>query len=124
MTKKKKEKELVKVKTEVKYLPISPIKLGLIAKAVRNLSPEEALRRLVFLSKKGARFLRKGIKTAVADAEHNFGLDKESLEFEEIIVNQGPGLKRRDRHHGARFNGGLIKKPRTHLVIKIKGRKK
>ncbi len=121
-TKKEKKKgELVEVKTEAKYLPISPRKLRLVVEAVKGLEPEEALRKLAFLNKKGARFLTKAIKTALADAENNFGLVKESLRFKEILVNEGPRLKRRDKSHGARFHFGLIQKRRSHLVVKLVG---
>lgn len=113
--------ELVEVKTEAKYLPISPRKLRLIVEAVKQLAPEEALRKLAFLNKKGARFLIKAIKTALADAENNFGLIRNTLKFREILVNEGPRLKRRDKSHGARFNGGIIQKRRSHLVIKVIG---
>lgn len=115
--------EMITVKTEVKYLPISPRKLRLIVAAIKKLSPKEAIRKLSFLNKKGSVFIIKAIKTVLADAEHNFKLDKESLVFDQMIVNQGPVLKRRDNHHGARFNGGLIKKPKSHLLIKVVGRK-
>ena len=107
-TPEKKQPELIEVKTEAKYLPISPRKLRLVAEAVKRLEPEEALRKLAFLNKKGAQFLIKAIKTALADAENNFGLAKDSLRFVEILVNEGPRLKRRDKSHGARFNGGII----------------
>ena len=122
--KKIKKPELVEVKTKVKYLPISSRKLGLIVKAIKKLEPGEALRQLRFLNKKGARFLIKAIRTALADGENNFGLARESLQFKEILVDQGPALKRRDKSHGARFNGGLIRKSRSHLTIKLVGQKK
>ena len=109
----KKQPELIEVKTEAKYLPISPRKLRLVAEAVKRLEPEEALRKLAFLNKKGARFLIKAIKTALADAENNFGLAKDSLRFKEILVNEGPRLKRRDKSHGARFNGHYSKKKKS-----------
>ena len=48
----KKTTALVEVKTEAKYLPISPRKLRLVVKAVKELKPEEALRRLAFLNQK------------------------------------------------------------------------
>lgn len=119
--KKKKKPELIEVKTEAKYLPISPRKLRLIVGAVKQLEPEEALRRLAFLNKKGARFLIKAIKTVLADAKNNFGLAEKNLRFGEILVNEGPRLKRRDKSHGARFASGLIQKRRSHLIVKIIG---
>ncbi len=112
--------EDVVVKTEAKYLPITPRKLRLVVKSAKQKNPQEAMKKLKFMNKKGAKFLHKAIKTALADAEHNYGLDKGKLVFDEIIVNEGPMLKRRDKSHGARFHPGMIRKRRSHLVVKLR----
>jgi len=118
-----KKSAVVEVKTEARFLPISERKMRLVVEQIKTLSPVEALTSLQFLNKKAANFLIKAIKTAIADAENNFQLDKDSLSFAEIKVNRGPVLKRRDVYHGARFNGGIIKKPRTHLIIRLVAKK-
>ncbi len=120
---KPKKKKTVLVTTEVKFLRISPRKLRLIAEAVKDLSPLKAVSRLALVNKKGARLLLKAVKTVIADAENNFGLKKEDLQFKEILVNEGPRLKRVDRFHGARFNSGLIQRRMSHLKITVLGRK-
>jgi large subunit ribosomal protein L22 len=107
------------VKTEAKFLPISPRKLRLIVERVKNLSPQKAEEKLRFLNKKGAKFLAKAIKASLSDAEHNFRLNKDDLVFEEIIVNEGPVLKRRDKSKRM-FRYGVIKKRRSHLVVKLR----
>ncbi len=117
------KKKLIEVKTEAKYLPISARKLRLIVNEIKEMKPSEALRKLAFLNKKGARFLIKAIKTVIADSKYNFKLNKDSLCFKEILVNKGPSLKRRDKSHGARFHSGVIKKSRAHLVVKVVGEK-
>lgn len=117
------ETDLIRMTTEVRYLHISPRKMRLVVSAIKDLTPKEALRKIAFLDQKGARFLGKGIKTALADAEHNFKLDPDSLAFDRLIVNGGPAIKRRDRHHGARFNGGIIRKQKAHLLIRLVGKK-
>ncbi|MBU2592053.1 MAG: uL22 family ribosomal protein [Patescibacteria group bacterium] len=121
--KKPPEQVIVGVRAEARNLPISERKLRLITAAVKKLSPQKALEKLRFLNKKGSAFLIKTIKSAIANAEQKFGLDKEDLVFESIIVSQGPVLKRRDVHHGSRFNGGLIRKPRSHLLVKLISKK-
>lgn len=115
----KNKKEKIIVKTEAKFLPISPRKLRLIVEAVKKLPPEEAMKKLTFLDKKGATFLQKAIKTCLADAVHNFELDKGKLVFEEIIVNEGPMFKRRDKSKRM-FRYGIIRKRRSHLIVKIR----
>ena len=112
------------VTTTARSLPISPRKLRLVAEAIKNKTPAEALTVLPFVNHKGARFLHKAIKTALADAKHNFHLDKFSLRFEKILVNEGARLKRMDKSHSARFHQGLIQKRRSHLIVSLKGVKK
>ncbi len=107
------------VKTEAKFLPISPRKMRLLVEAVKDLRPEKAIEKLNFMNKKGAKFLLKAVKTVLADAEHNFGLSKDNLIFDEIVVNEGPMLKRRDKSKRM-FKYGIIKKRRSHLVVKVK----
>ncbi len=118
MNSKRKEEKTI-VKTEAKFLPISPRKLRLIVEEVKSYPPEEALKKLKFMNKKGAGFLSKAIRTGVADGEHNFNLNKDKLIFDEIVVNEGPVLKRRDKSKRM-FHYGIIKKRRSHLVVKLK----
>ncbi|MFH1601999.1 MAG: uL22 family ribosomal protein [Candidatus Shapirobacteria bacterium] len=120
-TDKRKEK-LMEVAAQTKYLRISPRKLRLVAEAVKRLSPAEALEYLELWNRKGSRLLKKAIKTALSDAQNNFSLEKESIHFKEIVVTQGPRLKRVDRFHGARFNQGLRQKRMSHVRIILIGR--
>jgi hypothetical protein len=39
-------------------------------------------------------YFEKLLKSAVANAENNFGLDKNNLYIKDIVVNEGPKLKR------------------------------
>ncbi len=119
--KKKTQPKLVTVTTTAKSLPISPRKLRLVAAAIKHKLPQEALEILPFLPQKGARYLQKAIKTALADAEHNFELDPQSLRFRQILVNEGMRLKRLDKSRSARFRQGQIQKRRSHLVVSLEG---
>jgi len=116
--------KLILVTSEVKYLRISPRKLRLIANAIKELEPVEVLARLNVWNNKASRLLTKAIKAVLADAENNFGLEKNTLEFVEILANEGPRLKRIDHFHGARFQQGLRRKRMSHLKITVKGEKK
>jgi len=122
-TKKESPKEAAKivVKSEAKYLRVSPRKLRLVVKAIKNLSVTESLKKLKFLNKKEGKFLSKAIKTAIADAQNNFNLKTDSLIFKNILVQEGPKLKRMDKSHGARFNRGIIQKRMSHLVVELEG---
>ena len=124
----KNKKTVIKTELEVqvyaKGLQISPRKLRLIANGVSKLSLEEAEKKLIAASQKAARIMLKTLRGVIANAVNNSGLDKETLKFKQVIVEEAPGMVRRDRFHGARFNSGLLKRRRSHLKIVIIGQKK
>ena len=107
-----------------KHLKISPRKLRLIVKGVSGLTPDQAEIKLSVASQKGAAVFLKALKNVIANAVNNSSLDRKTFEFKKITVDEAPGMVRRDRFHGARFNSGLIKRRRSHLTITITGKKK
>ncbi|HIC87734.1 MAG TPA: 50S ribosomal protein L22 [Aquificae bacterium] len=59
----------------------------------------------------------KTLKSAVANAEHNFGLDPERLVITEIYVNEGPTFKRfRPRAQGRAYP---IRRRTSHIYIEV-----
>lgn len=77
-----------------KYIRISPFKIRRVMDQVRGKKVEEALLRLGFLPKKGARILEKVIRSAVANATENLGLDADKLYIKRVYADEGPTLKR------------------------------
>lgn len=73
---------------------VSPKKANLVACLVRTMPVKQAIDTLKFTPKKTAPVLRKLIESAVANAENNFKQTKESLFIKEILVSEGPTLKR------------------------------
>lgn len=73
---------------------MSSRKVRLVVDAVRGMAVEPALAQLTFMSKAAARPVRKLLESAIANAEHNFKLDREGLYIKSAMVNQGPTLKR------------------------------
>jgi large subunit ribosomal protein L22 len=55
------------------------------------------------------------IKSASANAEHNFDLDPEILVVKRIFADQGPVLKRSMPR--ARGMANKIRKPTTHITV-------
>lgn len=90
----------------------------MVIKAVRKLPPQEALAKLQFINKKGARILVRALKQAIDNAK-SLKLNVESLKFKEILVDEGSRQKRRDKSHGARFDSGVIQKRTAHLRIAL-----
>lgn len=77
-----------------KFVRVSPRKVRLLAEVVKSFSPAEALVRLGFLKKAGAKELAQTLKSALANAENNLKIAKESLKIKKIEIGGGPFLKR------------------------------
>src|SRR5487761_2646265 len=73
---------------------LSAQKGRLVADQVRGLKVEQALNLLTFSPKKGAKIIKKVLESAIANAEHNLGLDVDELKVSTIYVEKGPVLKR------------------------------
>jgi len=107
----------MEVKANISFVRMSAQKMRLLTVGLRNKSPKEALLKLQFHPQKGKIFLEKLIKQGVANAISNFKLAEDNLYIKQIEVNDGPGLKRMDKSHGARFDRGLIKKRSSKLLL-------
>lgn len=89
-----KEGENMETRAEAKYVRISPRKVHFICAEIRGKNVDEALTILKFTPKKGARILEDVLKSAIANAEHNFGLNRENLVVGKAWANDGPTMKR------------------------------
>lgn len=84
----------MEVRAVSKYLRISPSKARLVVDLVRNKPVDQALTILKFTPKKGARFVSKTLRSAVANAQQSEMMDMEGLFIRAIHVDEGPRLKR------------------------------
>ena len=85
--------ELV-ARAEAKYVRISSRKVAIVANLIRGKKVDEALAILEYTPKAGTEVLTKLLKSAIANAENNNGMDYNKLYIAEIYSNQGPTLKR------------------------------
>ena len=76
---------------------------------------EEALEVLQLMPHAAARTVAKTIKSAIANAEENFGLSSEDLVIAEIVANSGP--MRPWRRFGARGRFKPIRKRTSHIKV-------
>lgn len=118
----------MQVNAKLDNLRKSPRKVRLVADLLRGLEVAKAESQLKFLMKGSAPHFEKILKSAVANAENNFGLDKDNLYIKDVIVNEGGKLKRwLPRAHG---RASLILKRTSHIeiilaeIVEGKGRKK
>ena len=78
-----------------KYLMGSPYKIRPVANLVRRLAYPEAMSLLENMPQKGARLISKTVKSAASNAlSSNKKLDEDMLYVREILIDEGPRLKR------------------------------
>jgi large subunit ribosomal protein L22 len=84
----------MEVIAKAKYVRRTPRKARLVADAVTGMKVADALAYLEFSPKHAARDVAKAVKSAAANAEHNFNLSRDELVLKQILVDEGPTLKR------------------------------
>ena len=102
-----------------KYVSVSPKKARSIADLVRGKNAKESVALLENMPQAGASSVLKVIKSAMANAENNFGLDKSMLTIAKITVNGGPVIKRyQPRSKGM---ASSIKRRTSHIEVVVSG---
>ncbi len=110
----------MEVKAHTRYLRMSSRKVRLVVDAVRGMAVEPALAQLTFMSRAAARPVKKLLESAIANAEHNFKLDRKDLFIKSALVNQGPTLKRwRPRAMGS---AAPILKRTCHITLVLESK--
>jgi large subunit ribosomal protein L22 len=84
----------MEVKARLRFARISPRKARLVADLVRGKRSEEALNILSFTKKASAKILIKLLKSAIANATQKKAIDIDRLYVKQIMVDQGPTMKR------------------------------
>jgi large subunit ribosomal protein L22 len=107
----------MKVRAQAKYVRQSPYKVRRVLDLVRGLPVQEAEDVLRLASRGATEPITKVLKSAVANAEHNFALDADDLVVAEAYADEGPTLKRyRPR---ARGRATRIRKRTSHITIVV-----
>tara|TARA_X000001036_G_C20089811_1_gene566655 strand:+ start:126 stop:515 length:390 start_codon:yes stop_codon:yes gene_type:complete len=101
-----------------KMLRTSGQKLNLVAQLIRNKPVDKALNDLTFSKKRIALDVKKCLKSAIANAENNHGLDVDDLVVADAFVGKNIVLKRGRPRARGRF--GKILKPFSELTIKVR----
>ncbi|HIK45610.1 MAG TPA: 50S ribosomal protein L22, partial [Leptolyngbyaceae cyanobacterium M65_K2018_010] len=97
------------VKAVARYVRMSPRKVRRVLDQIRGKSYRDALIILEFMPYKACEPVIKVLRSAVANAEHNNGLDPVSLVISEAYADAGPSLRRfRPRAQGRAYQ---IRKP-------------
>lgn len=100
-----------------KYIHSSPRKVRLVANLIKGMETSRAETELAYLPKHASLPLLKLLRSALANAKHNFSLDEKGLYIQDIVVGAGPVLKRtRARAFG---RSATIRKRMSHISIKL-----
>ena len=98
-----------------RYVRISSRKVKIVIDLIRGKKVDEALAILMYTPKSAAPVVEKLLNSAIANAENNLSMNRDSLYVAEVYANQGPTLKRYwARSHG---RADMIKKTTSHITI-------
>jgi len=107
----------MEVKAVAKYMKVQPRKVRIIADEIRGKSAMHAAALLRYHTSKGAKYLRKVLINAMANAQENNSLSAESLVIHSITVDEGPRLKRMKAR--AMGRGNRIIKKTSHITVVV-----
>ena len=93
----------------------SPQKLNVVAGSIRKQHVQDAINILSFSKKRVAGVVLKTLNSAIANAEHNHGLDIDRLYVSEAFVGKSLVMKRFKAR--ARGRGARIMKPVSRLTV-------
>lgn len=105
----------MQAKAVAKTVRIAPRKVRLVLDLIRGKEVGEAMSILQLTNKRSSPVVEKLIKSAVANAEHNYDMDVDHLIVSEAYADEGPTLKRfRPRAQG---RATKINKRTSHVTI-------
>ena len=111
----------MQAKAVAKYVRISSRKVRQVVNLIRGKKVSDAFAILQFTPKGSTADVTKVLKSAVANAEHNYDMSADELFVTQIFVDQGPTLKRiKPRAMG---RADQIRKRTSHITVVV-GEKK
>ena len=112
---------MTQAKAIARTVRIAPRKVRLVVDLIRGKQVGEAVAILRHTPKAASPVVEKVLKSAVANAEHNYELDINNLVVSEIFVDEGPTLKRfRPRAQG---RASAINKRTSYITIVVSEKK-
>ncbi len=103
-----------------RFVRVQPRKVGIVLDAVRGKSAGEAMAILHFLPNRAAGLVADVLRSAIANATHNYDLEAGLLYVVEARADPGPMSKR--VHPRARGQAFPILKRTTHITIVVRER--
>ncbi len=107
----------MEAKVSAKMLRIAPRKVRLVVDLIRGKNVADAYAILRNTPKRASLAVEKLLKSAVANAEHNYQMDQAKLYIKEVMVGEGKTLKRMQPH--AQGRGFQILKRTSHIFMTV-----
>jgi large subunit ribosomal protein L22 len=111
----------VEAKAVLRFARIAPRKVRIVLDLIKGKDVDEALSILRFTPKAASRVVEKLVKSAVANAENNNNMDRDSLYISKAYADQGPTLKRFRARAMGRAN--MIRKRTSHITVVVSEKK-
>ena len=99
---------------------MSPRKMRLVTNMVKGMPAIDAIQQLRFTNKKASKFVSDLIRSAIANADHNFKLNVDQLYVKTITCDMGPKLKRYMPR--AQGRASEIRRPSSHIHVILEER--
>ena len=112
------ENKVLEAVATLRFARISARKVKIVADLIRGKKVDEALAIVKFTPKASSEMIEKLLKSAIANAENNHGMNRGNLIVSEIYANQGPTLKR--IRPAAKGSAVRIRKRTSHITIKLR----
>ncbi|WP_017573372.1 50S ribosomal protein L22 [Nocardiopsis halotolerans] len=104
-------------RAQARFIRVTPRKARRVVDLIRGLPADEAQAVLRFAPQSASEPVGKVLASAIANAEHNDKLDRETLVVERAWVDEGPTLKRiRPRGFGRAFR---VTKRTSHITVVV-----
>ncbi len=108
----------MEARAHLRYARISPRKVSIVLDLIRNKPVDYAMAVLDYTKKSACEYLKKLLKSSMANAVNNYQMDVSRLYISECFVCPGPILKRiRPRSKGRAYR---IEKRSSHVTIILK----
>ncbi|UBH08803.1 50S ribosomal protein L22 [Macrococcus armenti] len=107
----------MEAKAVARTIRIAPRKVRLVLDLIRGKEVAEAIAILKLTNKASSPVVEKLLMSALANAEHNYDMNIDTLVVKEAYANEGPTLKRfRPRAQG---RASAINKRTSHITIVV-----
>ena len=110
----------METKAQARFIRIAPRKARIVIDLIRGRSVKEALGILRYTPRKGSKIIDKVLRSAIANAENNYNMNRDALIISRAFVDDGPTLKRfRPRAQG---RASRIRKRTSHITVMLRER--